>query len=324
MDYIPPVIGIIRDNMVAKGNPLGLPPKAFTAWAEGLDLPRQGKRFLYTGLEYQMMPYSYGLQEIVKRSGPFTERMAAVGAVKGIFDKIGIDVGRAFTTAKNQELFHDILRKFVHVFHKLGVELAYLYEDEPYVGGLLYEFGFQDLAIEHGRKIAKLFDERGVEEAVVISPHALEMFRKVYPTLGVTFNTKFVHYTEVLAEHYKSGAVSPRELAIHDPCHLARSLRITEEPRQVLGRVEGVNLKEVTHTNKYYTGCCGAPVEVYLPAITELVAGARLGEFAKEGLKQVLVLCPFCYYNLTKQAADEKLDIKVTDYIEVVSESLGG
>jgi hypothetical protein len=39
LDCPPPVVGIIRDNMVAKGNPLGLPPKAFTVWTEGMDLP---------------------------------------------------------------------------------------------------------------------------------------------------------------------------------------------------------------------------------------------------------------------------------------------
>jgi Fe-S oxidoreductase len=322
MDYYPPVIGIIKDNIVAKGNPLGLGPKTFTGWAEGLDLPRGGKTVLYTGLEYQMMPYSYGLLDMVKRSGPFSEKLGLAGKAKGVFDKLGIDVTKLITVARHPEVFNGLLRRFAVTFRKLGVEFGYLYEGEIYSGGLLYEFGFHDLLAEYGQRLKLTF--AGVEQAIVLSPHSLEMFRKVFPQLGITFDTRFRHYSEVLLDSFKAGAVSSRTVSIHDPCHLARSLDISEEPRQVLSRVRGLELKEVTHTNRRFTTCCGAPCEVYLPVITELVAGHRLDEFAKEGLSTVLTLCPFCYFNLAKEAVESKRDVRVVDYIELVNESLGG
>lgn len=324
MEYIPPVLEIVRDNILKKGNPLGLPAKDFTEWAKGLNIPNRGDRILYTGLEYQMMPYSYGLLDMVKKAGPFGDKMGLAGKVKGVFEKIGLDLTKAFSTAKNRETFTKILILFAKTFQKLNINFAYLYEDEPYAGALLYEFGFVRDLVDYGKRIKQRFEDFGIRELVVLSPHSLEMFRKIYPELGVNFNLKISHYTEILLENYKNGSVETKEVAIHDPCHLARSLKMTEEPRSVLARIRGLTLREVPHTNKLYTTCCGAPVETYLPMLTELLSGQRLDEFEKAGIKNVLVLCPFCYFNLEKEASSKKRDIRVIDFIEIASESLGG
>jgi Fe-S oxidoreductase len=324
MGFIPPVMDIIKENILANGNPLGLSPKLFTKWAQGLDLPSTGDTFIYTGLEYQMLPYNDRFLDMVKQAGAFGEKMAIANTIKGLFGHVGIDLGRIFAAAKHGERYDAVLRRFVEVLRSVNISPAYLYEDEPYAGALLYEFGFHDELAEMGRRIRSQFIDKGIKRLIVVSPHSLEMFKTVYPKFGITFDMEIIHYIQALGA-FKGGKLSePLSVSIHDPCHLVRSMGIVEEPRNVLLKVSGCTVKEIPHVNKKMTSCCGAPIESYLPHLGQSLASLRLDEFEEAGLTTVLTLCPFCYHNLLSMAEQEKRAITVREFIDVIAQSIGG
>jgi Fe-S oxidoreductase len=323
--YLPKVLPIIVDNMRRSGNPLGISATKLSSWADGLDLPSKGETLLYTSCDYQLIPYMLTLVDQIKRMGPFGYTGSMLTSAAMGLRRVGLDVTAAFAalTAKDEGYYNSITRMYAEVLRKHGLDFAYLGEQEPYSGALLYEFGFTEEFAEHAKKVSKLLKERNVRTVIVTSPHALEAFRVLYPNLVEGFDVETLHFTEALMKTKQSVSMAlkePLEVTLHDPCHLARTLNITEEPRDILSRVRNLSLKEVPYANKRWTTCCGAPIETLLPSLSEPVAAKRIEELASSGAGTALTLCAFCLANLRKGASGKGL--KVMDFVEVLHRAL--
>lgn len=309
---------------------MGLPGEELCRWAKGIGIPQTGETILYTGCEYQLLPYLPSLLELAEKMGPFGLKSGIfVGAAKAL-GRIGLDPARLLTslTTRDKELYDGLLQGFVRVLRGVGVDLSYLYEDEPYAGGLLYEFGFLEELAAHAQRVYDIFKRRGVKRIITISPHSMELFRKVYP-LYVDFDLTVLHYTQVIEEALQDGNLNltlpfKTTVTIHDPCHLARDLGIIEEPRSILQAVEGIDIKEVEPAHGRWTGCCGAPLEVLLPQIRGLVAQRRLEELKGTGAELILTLCPFCYFNFRRDLQGSGAGVEAKDLIEILDEAIHG
>ena len=323
--YLPKVLPIMVDNVQRSGNPLGISGNKLSSWADGLDLPNKGETLLYTGCEYQLIPYVLTLVDQIKRMGPFSYEGGTLASVAMGLRKLGLDATTAFAslTARDEDYYNDITRTHANILRKHGVDFAYLGQEEPYSGALLYEFGLLDEFSEHANKVSRLFKERNVRRLVVTSPHALEAFRLLYPKFVESFDVEALHFTEVLLKSKSSVLMAlkePVEVTLHDPCHLARTLDMAEQPRQVLAQVKNLALKEVPYSNKRWTTCCGAPVEMLLPSLSEPLAARRVQELASSGAGTALTLCAFCLANLRKASAGGAL--KVIDFAELLDRAL--
>lgn len=323
--YLPKVLAIMVDNMRRSSNPLGISGGKLSSWASGLDLPDKGDTLLYTGCEYQMIPYVLTFVDQIKRMGPFGYEGSALVSAAVSLRKLGFDAAMAFAslTAKDEAYYNDIARTYASLLTKHGVDFAYLGEEEPYSGALLYEFGLMDEFAEHANKVARLLKERKVRKVIVTSPHALEAFRILYPKFIQGFDIEAIHFTEAIVKSGESVSMvlsEPLEVTLHDPCHLARTLDMTEEPREILSRVKNLTLKEVPYSNKRWTTCCGAPVEMLLPGLSESLAARRVQELASSGAGTALTLCAFCLANLRKRASGKTL--KVMDFAELLDRAL--
>lgn len=323
--YLPKVLPIMVDNVQRSGNPLGISGNKLSSWADGLDLPNKGETLLYTGCEYQLIPYVLTLVDQIKRMGPFGyEGGALVSAAMGL-RKLGLDATTAFAslTAKDEDYYNDITRTHANILRKHGVDFAYLGEEEPYSGALLYEFGLTEEFAAHANKVSGLLRERKTRKVIVTSPHALEAFRVLYPKFVEGFDIEALHFTEALLKSKEDVLMAlkdPLEITLHDPCHLARTLDMAEAPREILSRVKNLTLKEVPYSNKRWTTCCGAPVEMLLPSLCEPLAARRVQELASSGAGTALTLCAFCLANLRKASSGGSL--KVIDFAELLDRAL--
>ena len=304
-------------NMKKSGNPVGVSKDKLSSWARGVE---QGNSSLVlcTGCEYQLIPYFLPLVDRVKKSGLVDSKLLDFTLrLKGF----GLDFVSLFASlsAKDSDYYNELVRKHLLLLRRVKEDIAFL-PDELYPGTLLYEFGFLEEFVEHAKKVSKTFKERGVKTIITISPHSLEMFRLVYPSFVDGFDFEIVHYLELLtkyASNLRLAVKEPTSVTIHDPCHLARSMNIVEEPRAILNSVKGVELKEVPFAKKRWTTCCGAPIETFLPMLTEGISQKRVKELKESGSDIALTLCPFCHTNLRNASSTSGL--KVMDFVDFLS-----
>jgi Fe-S oxidoreductase len=109
---------------------------------------------------------------------------------------------------------------------------------------------------------------------------------------------------EVVWEQIKKGRRFrlPEEVRVtyHDPCVLSRFLGLTEEPRQILRSIEGIQFAEVARNNEEWSTCCGGGggFEVIFPEISHIMAANRVQELLTTGASIIVTSCPGCLIQL--------------------------
>jgi len=325
--YIPPSFRIISANIAKSGNPLGLKKSDCAAWADGLQLPAKGETILYTGCEYQMTAYIRSLVEVLEKVKFKDGLFSVFSGIQTVTDKIGVDLTKVYTkvTGGESKTYNNLVRMAALILRKLGIDFAYL-EGELYTGALLYEYGLFEELEEQAQLVVKQLREAGVKKIIALTPHSAEAFQQVYPQFVDSSGFEVIPYISVVADGIKKMGTKlalpePLSVTLHDPCHLARSLKITEAPREVLQAITNLDFREVTF-NKELTGCCGAPCETIFPELSELVASRRVEELAATGAEAVVTLCPYCYANLKRGIEVTGKKLRVVDIIEIIYQAL--
>ena len=206
-----------------------------------------------------------------------------------------------------------IIRGIALLLRHTGIEYGYLYNDEMYSGVLLYDLGLDDLFKEHASKVYNIFMKYGVKEVITIDPHTTYILRRIYPEYLNNFNINVVNYLELLDK--SSIPVRNKldiEVTIHDPCYYARYESIVEEPRRLLVK-EGISVIEADR-NKLLTYCCGGPIEAISPKLSSKIAEVRLEKLSNKS-RNIVVLCPICYSNLSRVASGDLNVLDISEYL---------
>jgi len=314
---IPPVLEIIRDNIIKHGNPLALKGKEVTSWAKGLDLPVKGEILFYTGSEYQLLPYIDSLVKTMTYLDPTSNIFTWLMEARKVVNLTGISAEKIYASilAKDKERYYSINYKAALILKKLGYDICYDGKEELYSGALLYELGFWKELEPYAQKVADNIRKTETKTVVCTSPHAAEMFKLVYP--------KIVDFPDVKVRTFIDMVWEKRELlpklnhntpvVIHDSCRMARELGISQEIRDILTAV-GVEYIEPIR-NREWTTCCGGPSKLLFPEISKTVAGRRVCELTATGSKLALISCPYCLSAL-QSGIDQTTDIVLEDLIE--------
>jgi Fe-S oxidoreductase len=112
------------------------------------------------------------------------------------------------------------------------------------------------------------------------------------------------HLTEVLSARSSSiHFLDTREtVTYHDPCYLARLLKVIDPPRNLLLSVPSLKLVEMTDS-KENTRCCGSGAGITEQSSRVLslrVAAARIKQAREVGAERVITSCPYCLDQLRK------------------------
>ncbi|MDA8441975.1 MAG: (Fe-S)-binding protein [Peptococcaceae bacterium] len=293
---LPPVLDIIRSNIVKYGNPLALKGGEVAAWAKSLNLPAQGELLFYTGGEYQLLPYIDTLVKTMTKVDQASKGFSLLMGVRNVLDKAGINAEKMYASvlAKDKERYNTVCYKAAVILRQLGYELSYSGEHELYSGALLYELGYWDDLRAYAPKVANVIAQSGAKTIVCLSPHAAEVFKYVYPKLLPDFAFEIKTFVELVWE--KRDLLPQVDYAapvvIHDSCRLARELGIDEQLRDILTSV-GVQQREALR-NRKWTTCCGGPNKLLFPEISHEVAERRVNELTHTEAETILTSCPYC------------------------------
>lgn len=280
----------IRNVLVESLNrdyvPFPVDRKVCSAWTR--DLPYAGETVIYTSFMYQLSglfrSYEKHLSTFSSLGG--STRMASLG--KLLIRPKKADLERSYT----------ILENISRMLKNSGIEHGYLYDDEPYSGGLLLELGMMDEFRDYTRKVLSLMEEKGVRRLITVDPH----------TTNAMLRAREMHHSEIEVANYLQiikNTSGEGKFVLHDPCLYTRYNNIGDTMRTLLSS-SGVELVEdLFTTSRNYGTCCGGPLGTVDYLLSEKLARDRANHLTSIS-RNVLVACPLCRENLLPHVSSVK------------------
>lgn len=113
----------------------------------------------------------------------------------------------------------------------------------------LYDLGLWELAETKAKQFAEYVRGSGAAMVVASSPAVVYALREWYPKLGLQLEAEVLHHTEYL-DRLGVGGKGSGKATYHDSSYLGRYLGIFEAPRNLLRRVDGLELVEAYFTRE--------------------------------------------------------------------------
>ena len=162
---------------------------------------------------------------------------------------------------------------------------------------------------------------------VFACPEGYRMFKDVYPDFVGNMDFEPVYIMSLLAENSEALRFSPvkGKVTYQDPCRLAKSGDIIDEPRHLLRAVPDLEIIEMRRTGKDAV-CCGSSSWVSCSRVNKKIQVERLDEAVSTGAEILLTACPKCNIHLRCALRDEDAsgEIEIRDMVTLLAESMGG
>jgi glycolate oxidase iron-sulfur subunit len=126
-----------------------------------------------------------------------------------------------------------------------------------------------------------------------------------------------VDVLELPSSAYKAAPeIEGKKITWHDPCHLNRHLGITEQPRQIIKSIPGVEFSEMIRPD----WCCGmaGAFSIYHYDLSKKIAARKIDTIKTRGADILVTDCPGCQIQLTDNVIRHKLPVKVMHIMELL------
>ena len=222
----------------------------------------------------------------------------------------------------------------VRLLDRAGVDFTYAGKPENCCGTPMLVAGKWDLFEDIMRKNIEVVKHTGADTVIASCPACDMMWRVVYPEwakkLGIDYNIKAKHYSEIIAEKIKSGEfvfpannMKPVKVTWHDSCHIGRASGVYEPPRDLIKAIPNVEFVEMEH-NREKAHCCGSVLTLIKdPPIAAEIGKTRLDEAVEVGAEKLLALCPCCQVQLRIAAKKKNIPVEVVDLAHLAGNALG-
>ena len=284
-------------GMEGQGNPWGQPATARLDWTKGL-------------------PFEV----------PTAAAVAAAGGLDSLEVLYWVGCAAAFDERNKR-----VARAFATCLEAASVRFAVLGQEETCTGDPARRMGndyvFQILASGN----VETLNRYGMGERTIVTacPHCFNTIANEYGQLGGSF--RVVHHSVFLQGLLDSGRLRVAEegaassVTFHDSCYMARYNGVIAAPRDVLGAVPGLELREMERSGKN-TFCCGAGGGRMWMEETRgtRINAERTREALETGASTVATSCPFCMVMLKDGLADASPsgEVSARDIAEILADSV--
>jgi Fe-S oxidoreductase len=214
----------------------------------------------------------------------------------------------------------------VRILNKANIDYGILGSKENCCGESIRKTGNEEVFRKLAKENIKTFIDHGVKKILVTSPHCYHTFKNEYPEFKVNFEV--IHITQYLSELLHNGKLTltkgyDKKVIYHDPCYMGRHNNIYEEPREVLKKIPGLELKEFSES-KEDALCCGmGGGRIWAETLKdERFVNLRTEEAVAAGAQEVVTACPYCVTNFEDSRAvlNYSETIEVKDITEIIQE----
>jgi Fe-S oxidoreductase len=214
------------------------------------------------------------------------------------------------------------------ILNQAGVDFGILGPQENCCGESVRKAGNEALFKRLARENIKTWIEKGVKKILVSSPHCYHAFKNEYPEFRVNFEV--VHVSQYLFQLMCEGRLEPtreyeKKVTYHDPCYLGRHNGVYDEPREVLKRVPGLELREMAESREDSL-CCGmGGGRIWMETLkSERFSNLRLGQAIEVGAEVLATCCPYCItqFEDSRLTLEDSEAIQIRDITEILQEVL--
>jgi len=230
--------------------------------------------------------------------------------------------------------FDDKARKIsvatAKLLHRAGIDFAILGPSELCTGDPARRSGseyiFQMLAMQN----VETLNSMAVKKIITICPHCFNTLGNEYPQLGgryeVVHHSQFLEWLIATGRLDLAGASLDERVVYHDSCYLGRHNDVYMAPRNVIGKLGGIDIVEAGR-NGTKGMCCGAGgARMWMEESTgKKVNTERSRELIATGAQRVATACPFCIVMLDDGVKENgRDDIVVADISMHLIEAIEG
>ena len=277
---------VMMDSLTKNYVPFPIDRSLCSAWTD--TLRKGGETIIYTSFMYQLSSlfraYEKHLSTFARMGG--STRLASLG--KFLIKPDRDDLRRGYR----------ILSNISALLLKNGIDHGYLYDDEPYSGGLLLELGMLDQFWDYGSRVLKLMKDHGVRSVITVDPHTTNAMNRLKDHFGADIE---VHNYLTLIQKYSGNG----KFVFHDPCLYSRYDTIGDRIREIAGEAGVEFIENRMITSRDLGTCCGGPLGPVNMDLSDSIAKYRAEKLLSVS-QNVMVACPLCYQNLKPYVSSMK------------------
>ena len=217
-----------------------------------------------------------------------------------------------------------------NLLNKAGVNFGILGSQENCCGESIRKTGSEEVFKQLAKDNIKAFIDNGIRRILVSSPHCYHTFKNEYPEFMVNFEV--VHLSQYLLELVREGRLELegeylKKVTYHDPCYLGRHNEIYDEPRELLNKVNGLDLVEMEGFRKSSLCCGGGGGRIWMDTPREeRFSDIRLKQASEVGARVLATSCPYCITNFEESRLNLEYEdiIEVKDITEIINDMVSG
>jgi len=215
-----------------------------------------------------------------------------------------------------------------NILNKAGVDFGILGARESCCGESIRKAGNEEVFRKLARDNIKAFIDAGVRKILVSSPHCYHTFKNEYPEFMVNF--EIVHISQFINQLIDEGRLElsgkyAKKVTYHDPCYLGRHNGIYDQPRDLLKKLSGLELREMADARKDSLCCGGGGGRIWMDTPKgERFADLRIAQAKAVNAEVLVTSCPYCISNFEegRLALGEDDPLQIKDITEVIQESM--
>ncbi|MGD8900879.1 MAG: heterodisulfide reductase-related iron-sulfur binding cluster, partial [Desulfobacterales bacterium] len=220
-----------------------------------------------------------------------------------------------------------VARAIVNLLKKAEIDFAILGPEERCTGDAARRAGNEYVAQELIQANLDTLSKYKPDRILTGCPHCFNTLKYEYPQFGAI--PEVLHHTEFFADLIQNGRLKPKEklqttVTLHDSCYLCRWNDMIGAPRQILGAIGGLQIREMDRSGRKGL-CCGAGgSRMFMEEkIGKRINLERVEEVAATKAETLVAACPFCNTMLNDGVKETASPVAVKDIAEILDQATG-